>query len=87
MGEKIGIRKRDNLNELIRARKPKIVSAGIYWDTYWEQRGTKIPAHHLDPYLLNTYYEYSGLGDIFILKPQYQKHKCRYNGKSWEYID
>lgn len=87
LGEKVGIRKRDNLNELIRARKPKIVSAGIYWDTYWEQRGTKIPAHHLDPYLLNTYYEYSGLGDIFILKPQYQKHKCRYNGKSWEYID
>ena len=87
MGEKVGVRKRDNLNELIRQKKPKIVSAGIYWDTYWEQRGKHIPAHKIDPYLLETYYDPSGLGNIYILKPQYQKHGCVYNGKEWKYMD
>lgn len=41
LGEKTGIRPRDNLNELIRTKRPKIISAGIYWDTYWEQRGKR----------------------------------------------
>lgn len=87
LGEKTGIRPRDNLNELIRTKRPKIISAGIYWDTYWEQRGKKIPAHRLDTALIDLYYEYSGIGDIYILKPEYQKHDCRYNGKTWEYAD
>ncbi len=87
MGEKSGLSRRDNLNELIIKKRPKIISGGIYWDTYWEQRGRKIPAHRIDPYLLSTYYEYSGLGDIFILKAHYQKHDCRYNGHKWEYVD
>lgn len=87
LGEKVGIAPRDNLNELIRTKKPKIISAGIYWDTYWEERGKKIPAHTIDRYLLETYYDYSGLGDIFILKPQYQKHQCVYNGKEWKFMD
>ncbi len=87
LGEKSGIARRDNLNELIRTKKPKIISGGIYWDTYWEQRGKRIMAHAIDPDLLDIYYEPSGVGDIFILKPQYQKHDCQYNGKSWEYAD
>lgn len=87
LGEKVGISQRDNLNFLIRKYKPKIISGEIYWDTYWEERGRKIAAHRIDPYLINTYYNYSGLGSIFILKPQYQKHKCIYNGKAWEFVD
>lgn len=87
LGEKTGIAPRDDLNELIRTKKPKIVTAGIYWDTYWEERGRKVPAHKIDQYLLDTYYEHSGLGNIFILKPQYQKHQCVYNGKEWKFMD
>lgn len=87
LGEKSGIAKRDNLNELILQKKPKIISAGVYWDTYWEQRGKKIPAHRIDQWLIETYYDYSGVGDIFILKPQYQRHNCLYNGKKWEFFD
>lgn len=87
LGEKVGVAPRDNLNELIRTKKPKIISGGIYWDTYWEERGRKIPAHEIDEYLLNTYYDYSGLGDIFILKPQFQKHHCVFNGKEWKFMD
>lgn len=87
LGEKTGIAPRDNLNELIRTKKPKIISGGIYWDTYWEERGRKVAAHQIDEYLLNTYYDYSGFGDIFVLKPQFQKHHCVYNGKTWEFMD
>lgn len=87
LGEKVGVAKRDNLNDLIRKYKPKIISAGIFWDTYWEQRGKRIPAHKIDPYLINTYYEPLNVGDMFILKPQYQHHSCVYNGKEWKFMD
>ena len=87
LGEKAGIAKRDNLNDLIRQYKPKLVSAGVFWDTYWEQRGKKIPAHTIDSTLINTYYQPTGVGDIFILKPQYQRHNCVYNGKEWKFMD
>ncbi len=87
LGEKTGIAPRDDLNNLIRKYKPKIVFGEIYWDTYWEERGKKVIAHRIDPYLINTYYDYSGIGSIFILKPQYQKHNCVYNGKTWEFVD
>jgi len=87
LGEKAGVAKRDNLNDLIRKYKPKIISAGIYWDTYWEQRGKRIPAHSIDPHLVQTYYEPSGVGNIFILKPQYQHHNCVHEGKEWKFMD
>ncbi len=87
LGEKVGVRKRDNLNELIRTKKPKVVFGGIFWDTYWEQRDKHIPAHKIDPYLLATYYEQSKVGNLYVLKPQYQKHGCVYNGKEWKYMD
>ena len=87
LGEKIGIAPKANLNNLIKTKKPKLISAGIYWDTYWEQRGIRVPAHQIDETLLETYYNYTGIGDIHILKPEYQKHDCRYDGKRWEYKD
>ncbi len=87
LGEKKGIAPKADLNNLIRSKKPKLISAGIYWDTYWEQRGIKVPAHQIDEALVNTYYNYTGVGDIFILKPEYQRQGCHYNGKRWEYKD
>lgn len=87
LGEKVGIAPRDNLNQLIKQYKPKIIAGGIYWDTYEEERGNKIIAHEIDETLLRTYYNYSGIGTIFVLKPQYQKHICVYNGKTWEFAD
>lgn len=87
LGEKTGIAPRDDLNELIRTKKPKLISVGIFWDTYEEERGKKVKAHQISQYLIDTYYEYSGIGDIFVLKPEYQKHRCVYNGKTWEFMD
>ncbi len=87
LGEKVGVAPKDNLNELVRTKLPKLVSAGVFWNTYWEQRGKSIPVHQIDSALINTYYDYTGLGDLHILKPQYQKHYCVYNGKEWKYMD
>ena len=87
LGEKTGIAPRDNLNELIRTLKPKLISGGVYWDTYEEERGKKVIAHQINRYLLDTYYDYSGIGELFILKPQYQKHQCVYNGSTWKFMD
>lgn len=87
LGEKLEIAPRDNLNDIIREKKPKVISVGPYWDTYWEQRGKQMAAHAIDPILIDMYYEPSGYGDIFVLKPQYQKHNCQYIGGKWEYID
>lgn len=87
LGEKLGIAPRDNLNELIIEKKPKVISVGTYWDTYWEQRGKRIAAHTIDPILIDIYYEPSGNGDIFVLKREYQKHNCQYVEGKWEYVD
>ena len=87
LGEKLGIQKKDDLNNIIIKYKPKIISNNVYWDTYREQRGKKFPIHVIDNELINKYYDYSGYGDLFILKKQYQKRNCQYDGEQWRYID
>ena len=87
LGEKLGIKKKANLNELVLQYMPKIISGGVYWDTYEEDRGRRIPVHFIDRKILETYYDYTNQGNLFILKPQYQKQNCKYNGISWNYED
>ena len=87
LGAKLGIAPKDDFNALVLKYKPKIISGGVYWDTYKEERGKKIPIHYIQQELIKQYYDYSNKGDLFILKPEYQKHNCKYNGTRWEYID
>ena len=87
LGEKMGIAKKDNINKLIQQKLPKLISGEIYWDTYWEQRGKRIPVHIPDKNIVKRYYNASPVGNLFVLKPEYQKHKCIYDGKEWRYID
>ncbi|MBR5599315.1 MAG: hypothetical protein IKW39_04665 [Alphaproteobacteria bacterium] len=87
LGEKLGIAPKSNLNELILQYMPKIIFGGVYWDTYEEDRGRMVPVHFVDRDILKTYYDNAAHGNLYILKPKYQKHKCRYNGKRWEYED
>lgn len=87
LGEKLNIAPRPNLNNIILEYKPKIISAGIYWDTYQEDRGKKIPAHIIDRDILYTYYDYTNIGSLYILKPKYHKQNCQYNGRIWAYED
>ena len=87
LGEKVGIAKRDDFDEIIRQKLPKLISGGNFWDTYLEQRGQKVLSHKISEELINKYYQPSGAGNILILKPQYQHHGCVYNGKEWRYMD
>lgn len=87
LGEKLGISKRDDINHLIIKYKPKIISVGPIWDTYWEQRGKKILAHKIDDNIIKEYYNPTRNSDIYMLKPEYQKYNCIYNGEEWRYID
>ena len=79
LGAKLGIAPKDDLNALVLKYKPKIISGGVYWDTYKEECGKKIPIHSIQQELIEQYYDYSNKGDLFILKPEYQKHNCKYN--------
>ena len=87
LGEKIGIKPRENLNELIRIKKPKIIYGTVYLDTYQKQREKIVPAHLLDKRMLQQYYQPTEIRNLYILKQQYRKHHCEYNGHKWEYID
>ena len=87
LGEKVGVADRDNFDEIIQKKLPKIISAGIFWDTYLEQRGQKVPAHIISEELMHKYYEPTGVGNMLILRPQYQHRGCVYNGKEWRYMD
>ena len=87
LGEKIGIRPRDNLNSLILKYKPKIIYGDVYWNMYQRERGRSVPAHVIDKKIINEYYQYSSIGNIYILKKEYQKKYCRKLGNKWEYVD
>jgi hypothetical protein len=87
LGEKLNISPKDNLNELIIKYKPKIVSGGVYWDTHLEERGIKKAVHWVDRKILSRYYNPTSLGDMYILKKEYQKSNSKFDGSRWKYED
>lgn len=87
LGDKLNIAPKDNLNELIVKYKPKIISSGIYWNTYLEERGRKNIVHWIDRDILNKYYNPTPVGDLYMLKKEYQKNNCVFDGNTWRYED
>ena len=87
----IGIRPLSDLESLVRKYKPKIIYGGNYYDTYREYRGDigKYPIHWISRHLLNEMYEPLYRDNLYILKPEFQKHNCQYNPrtKTYEYRD
>ncbi len=87
----IGIRPTSDLESLIRKYRPKIIYGKNYYDTYREYRGDigVYPIHWISSHLLNEMYEPLHRDDLYILKPEYQKHDCHYNPrtKTYEYRD
>jgi hypothetical protein len=87
----IGIRPLADFETLIRERKPKIIQGEDYYDTYRAYRGfiNVFPIHQISPLLLQEMYTPTGRDNLYILKPEYQKHDCRYNPqtKNYEYVD
>jgi hypothetical protein len=80
-----------DLEALIRERKPKIIQGEDFYDTYRAYRGfiNVFPIHQISPLLLQEMYTQTGRDNLYILKPEYQKHDCRYNPqtKNYEYVD
>ena len=87
LGERLGIAPKDDLNKLIETHLPKIISNDIYWDMYLRERGRMYPSYVVNYDIVSTYYQHSGIGNIYILKPQYQKKYCKKNNGIWEYVD
>lgn len=87
----IGIRPLADLETLIRKHRPKIIYGKNYYDTYMAYRGyiDVYPIHFISSHLLEEMYDPLDRDDLYILKPQYQKHDCRYNPrtKTFEYRD
>lgn len=87
----IGIRPTADLEYLIRQYRPKIIYGKNYYDTYREYRGDIgiYPIHWISKHLLDEMYLPLQRDDLYILKPEYQKHDCRYNPrtKTYEYRD
>lgn len=87
----IGIRPTADLESLIRKYRPKIIYGNNYYDTYREYRGDieVYPIHLISSHLLNEMYTPLNRDGLYILKPEYHKHDCRYNPrtKTYEYRD
>lgn len=87
----IGIRPTADLESLIRQYRPKIIYGKNYYDTYREYRGAieVYPIHWISAHLLNEMYMPLNRDNLYILKPEYQKHDCHYNPrtKTYEYRD
>lgn len=87
----IGITPLSDMEVLIRKYRPKIIYGGDYYDTYREYRGDigVYPIHLISEHLLKEMYIPTNRDSIYILKPEYQYHNCRYNPrtKTYEYQD
>ena len=82
IGAKVGIRPLMDINKVIMAYKPKIISAAPYRDKYASERGIDIYVHRPDMELVNKYYKRFDNSDVlYILKPEYSKLKCEYDYK------
>lgn len=89
IGEKTGIQPRPNVNELIKQLKPKFVYGRSYFNKFSKESGRNEIVHYVDPYLINMYYNHSGFGNIYQLKPEYDKRECIKDNKSgkWYFKD
>ena len=87
----IGLYPLSDLESLVRKYRPKIIYGGNYYDTYrvYREERENYPIHWISKHLLNEWYEPLHRDDIYILKPEYQQHDCRYNPrtKTYEYRD
>lgn len=85
IGEQTGIQPRPNINELIEQLKPKFVYGRSYFNKFSKESGRNEIVHYVDPYLINRYYNYSGFGSVYQLKPEFDKRRCVKDEKSGEW--
>lgn len=84
IGAAVGIRPLMNINQVIEAYKPKIISAEPYYDKYASEHGYQVIVHRPDMDLVNRYYKPLGNG-LYILKPEFTPAKCDFDYKKRYY--
>lgn len=85
-GEEVGIGVRPDVNELVGKYKPKLVFGGVYWSSYYQNRGQNVFIQQLSENLLWQYYLPTPFPDMFILRKEYQGKNCRYDAQREEWL-
>lgn len=85
IGEQTGISPRPNINALIEEFKPKFVYGRSYFNKFSKESGRNEIVHYVNPYLISQYYDYAGFGNVYQLKPEFDKRTCVQNKKSGEW--
>lgn len=89
IGERTGIRPRPDINALIVRLKPKFIYGRSYFNKFSKESGRLEIVHYIDPEIINRYYDATGFGHVYRLKPEYDNRVCikdKASGK-WHYKD
>ncbi len=88
-GDKMKIHPKPNVSDIVLRYKPKIIYGGDYFDNYAKNRGYYVPVQKVDPYIIQEFYRPTPFPEFYVLKNEYQQHKCQYNKQKgeWEYAD
>ena len=77
IGAKVGIHPIMNINHIIEAYKPRIITAAPFYDKYYKERGKDVIVHLPDMNLVNKYYKkMDGSTNLYILRPEFAPAKC-----------
>lgn len=89
IGEKTGIRPQPDMNELIVKVKPKFVYGRSYFNKFAKESGRLKIVHYIDPAIISRFYEPTGYGNVYRLKPEYDNRRCVKDMDSgkWQYQD
>ncbi|MBR5598454.1 MAG: glycosyltransferase family 39 protein [Alphaproteobacteria bacterium] len=77
IGAKVGIAPLMDINNVIKTKKPRVISIRPYYDKYYSERGQKIVVHYPDMAYINKYYKPFNLSEnLYILKSEYTDFEC-----------
>ena len=88
-GEEANISPRADINKLVVKYKPKFVYAGIYWNSYYKNRGQNVYVQQVNPEIIENLYLPTPFPDFYILKYEYHQKNCKYNKHTgeWNYAN
>ncbi|MBQ2882471.1 MAG: glycosyltransferase family 39 protein [Alphaproteobacteria bacterium] len=89
IGEQTGIYPKPNINRLILDLRPKFIYGQSYLNKFSDESGRNEIVHYVDKEIVDKYYNATGFGYVYEIKPEYAKKVCVRNEKTgvWSYID
>ncbi len=78
IGAKVGIAPLMDINNVIKTKKPRIISIKPYKDKYSSERGIDKIVHNPDQEYIKKYYKpFNNSDNLYILKPEYSTPDCK----------